>query len=319
MKFTEKQLREFVKPLSDTEEQACKNAIRMIAESLKQIGFDEEEGLNKKFSDTPSYQIRLTTSTNYKINIFLQGSYENNTNVSRNSDVDIAIVQEDIFRTKYRENVSREHYGFIKAPIRKVSFKTEVENALKKTFKDDVVRRNKSIKINGNSYRKDADAVPSLRFRDYRKDFNFDEDNYIGGILITPDNGEEIINYPEQHMKNGIQKNKETNYYFKKIVRVAKEMRYRMQDAGFGYAADISSFGVECLLWNVPNEVFLEYKDRYTLKFQSIVDFLFMNKHYVYGFKEINDIKLITQDDIEREKVYIGFIEELRKFYDYEI
>ena len=67
-------------------------------------------------------------------------------------------------------------------------------------------RKNKSIKIHGNTYRKDADSVPCRRYRDYRGDYQKDTKNYIPGIVITPDHGSRIINYPEQHIANGRKK-----------------------------------------------------------------------------------------------------------------
>ncbi len=319
MVFTEEQLRDFAKPLSDSEEEQCKNAIRMVVDSLRDLGLSEVESINRKYSNIPSYQVRMSGGNGYEVNIFLQGSYANNTNVRRNSDVDIAVVQEDQFRTKYREGVSREDYGFTSARVRAKTFKDEVEDALRNSFGLDVVRKNKSIRINGNSYRKDTDTVPSLRYRDYSNDYLFVESNYVGGIIIKPDVGDEIINYPEQHMANGIEKNKETKYYFKKMVRVGKEMRYRMKDEGYRYASEASSFGVECLLWNVPNDVFLKYNDLYVFKFNNIVQYLFDNRHLVKTFKEVNDIKFITDDGSEREKIYRGFIEELKEFYKYEL
>ena len=48
--------------------------------------------------------------------------------------------------------------------------------------------------------------------------------NYIGGIEIRPDSGGSIINFPEQHIKLGIAKNKNTKYNYKKCVRIAKKI-----------------------------------------------------------------------------------------------
>ncbi len=179
-------------------------------------------------------------------------------------------------------------------------------------------RKNKSIKIHGNSYRKDADSVPALRYRDYSYDYRFDPENYVGGILIKADDGTEVINYPEQHIKNGIDKNKRTNLYFKKMVRIAKEMRYQMQDEGYEFAQKASSFGIECLLYNVPDEIFAKY-DYYKYIFDDIVEFLYDNKHSINSFVEVNGIKKLCYDSDDREKIYKGFIDDLKGFYSYEI
>ena len=59
MRFTEEQLRDFAKPLSETEEQQCKNAIRMVADSLKELGLYEGSTINRKYPNTPSYQVKM--------------------------------------------------------------------------------------------------------------------------------------------------------------------------------------------------------------------------------------------------------------------
>lgn len=318
MKFSEDQLKEFAKPLSQTEENQCKNAIGMVADALKDIGLREEETIHKSFSDTPSYQLRMSGNYGYEVKIFLQGSYANNTNVRRNSDVDIAVVQEDRFRTKYREGINDSYYGFTKATPRERSFKDEVEIALRKKFGSDVIRKNKSIRINGNSYRNDADSVPALRYRDYTNDYRYDSNNFIGGIVIKPDKGSEIINYPEEHIKNGIEKNKRTNYYFKKMVRIAKEMRYKMIESNYSSAQEISSFLVECLIWNAPDEYFTKYIN-YRFIFDEILSFLYSNLNDMISFKEVNNIKYIWRDDPDRLKYCENFIKDLYRFYEYEI
>lgn len=318
MKFTEEQLRNFAKPLSETEEQQCKNAVNMVGEALKELGLEENRPIERKFKETPSYQLRMSGGQGYDVTIFLQGSYANNTNVRRNSDVDIAVVQENIFRTKYRPGASRDDYGFSVVNPSSISFKDEVEMVLKNKFGEEVKRGNKSIKIVGNSYRKDTDTVPSLRYRDYSRDYQNDANNFVGGILIKPDIGNEILNYPEQHLENGIEKNKYTDYYFKKMVRVGKEMRYRMKEEGYSSAKKASSFGLECLIWNVPNEHFLQHDNNYTLKFQEIVDYLYFSRDKISTFREVNGIKLLNEDDSQRSAIYKEFIEDLKEYYDYE-
>lgn len=318
MIFTEEQLKDYAKPLSETEENQCKNAIRMVSNALKDLGLSENE-METIYGASTAYQIRMSGGlSRYDIKLFLQGSYANNTNVRGHSDVDIAVVQEDIFRPAYRLNVSGADYGFTNATPRIKSFKDEVEDILRNHFGKDVERKNKSIKINGNSYRKDTDSVPSMRHRDYRQDYTFDKENYIGGILIKADDGQEIINYPEQHIKNGVEKNNATNYYFKKMVRIAKELRYQMKDLRYPYAQKASSFGVECLLWNVPNEYFTKYST-YRYAFDEIVGYLYDNRYSTLNFMEVNNIKKLCDDSPDRRDIYKGFIEELKGFYEYEI
>ena len=76
MKYTESQLEGFTKPISDSEEQRCENMIRMVKDAIQ--GY---------YNETRDYKMNLS---DYEI--FLQGSYANNTNVKQNSDVDIFVM-----------------------------------------------------------------------------------------------------------------------------------------------------------------------------------------------------------------------------------
>ena len=44
------------------------------------------------------------------------------------------------------------------------------------------------------------------------------------------------------------------------MVRIAKEMRYQMQDERYEFCTEKQAlFGIECLLYNVPDEIFTKY------------------------------------------------------------
>lgn len=321
MIFTEEQLKNYAAPLSDTEKKQCLNAIGMVRDALKELGFtDDGKPISKIQEDTNAYAIEMRNSYSLrKVKLFIQGSYANNTNVRTQSDVDIAVVQEEVFITKFRDSSSSypqssTDYNFRDAPTPVKSFKDEVEECLKKKFGDSVERKNKSIKINGNTYRKDADSIPCRRYRDYRNDYEKKESNYVAGIIITPDSGKTIINYPEQHIINGKKKNNDTNHYYKKMVRILKKMRYMMCDNGYPIASKVSSFGIESLLWNIPDDIFTMYT-RYKYSFNGILDYLYNHRNSMGSYKEANGINSLypTQAD---ERNYKDFIEELKKFYE---
>lgn len=323
MKFTEDKLKLFAAPLSETENQKCLNAIGMIRDSLKMLGFtDDNKSISKLYEDTYAYSLEMrSTYDSRKVKLFIQGSYANNTNVRTQSDVDIAVVQEDVFTTKYRSSTafpqSDSDYGFHTIPPAVKSFKDEVEECLKNKFGTDVERKNKSVKVHGNTYRKDADTVPCRRHRDYQNDFSKNPENFIGGILIIPDVGSTIVNYPEQHILNGKKKNVETNTYYKKMVRIIKNIRYIMSDCGYSSADNVSSFGLESLLWNIPNEVFTKYST-YRYIIDELISYLHDNQASLASYKEVNGIKTICQTAIEVEN-YKMYIRDLNKFYEYEI
>jgi len=258
LKFTESMLTNYSQPLSATEDGQCKNAIRMVADALKTLGFtDDNAAITPLYTDTFAYSLQMRRSSDSRnIKLFVQGSYANNTNVRTESDVDVAVIQEETFLPEYRKDSvypqSGADYGFTPAPAAAKTFKDEVQEALKCKFGTDVERKNKSIKVHGNTYRKDADTVPCRRYRDYRQDYRRDASNFVGGVVIYPDNGGMIINYPEQHIANGRKKNNDTNHHYKKMVRIMKKMRYLMEDsyitAYSSVAKNVSSFMLESLL-----------------------------------------------------------------------
>lgn len=72
MATTEQQLIGWSKPVSTTEDEKCKRAISQITAAIR-----------NKFGSS--------------VTVFLQGSYENNTNVRRDSDVDIVVRHDGYF------------------------------------------------------------------------------------------------------------------------------------------------------------------------------------------------------------------------------
>ncbi len=319
MKFTEDQLKLYAAPLSDTEDKQCLNAIGMVRDALKRLGFtDDNKAITKLYEDTFAYSIQMRNLlSSRQIKIFIQGSYANNTNVRTQSDVDIAIVQEEVFQTEYRSGVTDVNYGFYVVSAAPKTFKDEVQDCLEYKFGQDVERKNKSIKVNGNTYRKDADTVPCQRLRNYIQEYYNNANNYIGGIVIKADDGSRIINYPEQHIENGRRKNNDTNYYYKKMVRIVKKIRYMMEDLNYSSAKNISSFGLESLLWNIPNGTFMKYSS-YRFIFGDVVDYLYDHMSSVSSYKEANGIKQLCPHSLDVEN-YTAFITDLKSIYQYDI
>ena len=70
MKFTESMLTNYSQPLSATEDGQCKNAIRMVADALKTLGFtDDNAAITPLYTDTFAYslRIRVISSCSYKV------------------------------------------------------------------------------------------------------------------------------------------------------------------------------------------------------------------------------------------------------------
>ena len=63
MKFTEDKLKLFAAPLSETENQKCLNAIGMIRDSLKMLGFtDDNKSISKLYEDTYAYSLEMRST-----------------------------------------------------------------------------------------------------------------------------------------------------------------------------------------------------------------------------------------------------------------
>ena len=321
LKYTEEQLAKMASPISKSEDEKCKNAIKMVRDAMKHLNYtDDGNDIYSLEENSYAYALKLRErSSNKKITILIQGSYANKTNIPSESDVDVAIILESTFITKYRDNVTDKNYGFTEGTFSVQTLKDEVERALNFHFGyQGVERHDKSIKVYGNSYRVDADVVPAYRYRDYSNDWNNDENNYVGGIEIKPDSGGSIRNYPEQHIRNGVSKNKETKYNLKKCVRIAKNMREELKEHGFTVSDKISSFGIESLLWNVSNEPYIKYPSILRFTFDEVLKYLEKDVNNFDNYKEANGIKPLFTDE-DTKKAYKDFVLILRNFYQYAI
>lgn len=316
MKYTEKQISKMASPISQSENEKCKNAIRMVRDAMKKLNYtDDGKDIRSYMTESYSYALDLRQQyTGKKITLLVQGSYANKTNIPTESDVDVAVILESTFIAKYRAGATDSNYGFTDGTFSASELKDEVEKALKQHFGyQGVKRHDKCIKVIGNTYRVDADIVPAYRYRDYSNDYINDSNNYIGGIEIRPDSGGRIINYPEQHIKLGIAKNKVTKYNFKKCVRIIKSMREDMEENGYAVSSKISSFGLESLLWNVDVSAYTKYSNILRYTFDEVISF-FKNDFWKFDdYTEANGIKPLFPD-IATKSAYQKFINDLYDF-----
>ena len=299
MKFTEKQIIKMASTISQSEDEKCKNAIRMVSDALKKINYTDDGAEIRSYA-TESYSYTLDLRhrfTDNKITLLVQGSYANKTNISSESDVDVAVILESTFTTKYRSGVSDDDYGFSDGKFSVFDLKEEVQKALNQHFGyQGVERHDKCIKVTGNTYRVDAEK----------------------GIEIRPDSGGSIINYPEQHIKSGIAKNRVTNYNFKKCVRIIKNMREEMKNLGYTISPKISSFGLESLLWNVDISAYNKYPSILRYTFDEVLKYLVNNFSNFEKYTEINAIKPLFVDNSDLYS-YQKYISDLNQFFDYDI
>jgi hypothetical protein len=226
----ESTFRNWASPPGKTEQERCKNTERTIKNAIA-----ASPQLNKR-----------------NIEVFTQGSYRNNTNVRQDSDVDIGILCYDTFLMELPQGYTRENFNINPATYSYAQFKNEVGQALVDYFGSAAVSRgNKAFDIKENSYHVDADVAPFFEHRRYSTN-----GTYLSGVELIPDNGGTIINWPEQHYNNGVSKNSSTYRRYKAMVRILKKLCNEMADNGVSIAGTIPGFLNECLVWNVPNNLF---------------------------------------------------------------
>ena len=190
---------------------------------------------------------------NRGISVFTQGSYRNNVNVRQESDIDIGVVCSDTFYYDFESQNLRELVTptILPASYSFSDFKRDLQEALETKFGQSSVRRgNKAFDISANSYRVEADVAPFFEHRRY-----YSQTDFHKGVQMLSDYGQVICNWPDQHYDNGVSKNTATSRRYKRTVRIFKKLSIEMTEARIA-AADLPGFFIECLIWNVPNEVF---------------------------------------------------------------
>jgi predicted nucleotidyltransferase len=259
---------------SDTEQDKCGNA---------------ERAIRKAIAASPTLREK-------PIDVFVQGSYANGTNVRQDSDVDVCVLYKgNAFFTDYQlaPNLNDAALSLITADYNYRVFKIEIEAALVAYFGRQSVRRgNKAFDIRENTYRIDADVVPCFEHRLYSGDrFNY---SYRSGTQLFPDNGPKIVNWPKQNHDNGAVKDLLTGSKFKALTRILKNLRFKMMDEGDKLAEAIPSYLIECLLWNVPVERFANVL--YTQNFHQVLAYLWgqtRTDESCNGWTEVNDVKFL--------------------------
>jgi hypothetical protein len=198
-------------------------------------------------------------------NTHMQGSYANDTNVYRDSDVDIIIRldstfyhnanmlpgdQSRIFELKYPGTAE---YGL-------ADFKADVAKWLYQKFGGINVGQ-KAISIPGDGRRRDCDVLACARFKHYYYITESDE-SFADGICFFLRDGSRIVNFPVQHSDNCTAKHKSTNQWFKPTVRLYKNIRNYLVDKHIIADGVAPSYFIEGMLFNVP-------PDRFGVNFDS--------------------------------------------------
>jgi hypothetical protein len=277
-------LEHWEKPASLSEEEIVERAASMVRETMARNRWFTAEG----------------------VQIVPQGSYYNNTNVRRESDMDLRAIHPSIY-IKYAPGVVREYayralayysigrtYGEGASQMR-----TEISRQLTAKFGVAHVDAtgSKAIRLIGVAgSRANLDIVPC--FVHHHVVWNPVNKIYqtINGIAILDRTGGLTIDFPEQHHNNGIAKRARTRFRFKKNVRMLKNLRDELVEQGIFGNKELPSYLIESLVYQVEDDHFLvDWDDRYD-RLLRIVERMWAQLNvpdWSNSAREINDIKLL--------------------------
>jgi len=235
---------------------------------------------------------------NLKIRVFAKGSYPNNTNVRKDSDIDIAVELQKLIVVDYFDGITDDETGLRNyTGISRQLFKSHVGEALEKEFGIYKIDRtgNKVFRIRGSDKTKDSDIIPCTTYRRYYK---WGYRKGIKLILNQPD-GKYNVNYPDKHLENGADKNTSTKKRFKSVVRILKNANnYRVEREN---AQDYPSFMIECLAYNIDKSTYLAtdpWRDILNNLCTEAREYLKLDESQVTNrWREVNNYKYLFQED----------------------
>lgn len=258
------------RPPGTTQEEKCGNA---------------ERAIKKAIAASDALASRNVT-------VLTQGSYRNRTSVKMESDVDICVRCNESFFFDLPEGASASDFGIsTPAAYPFAQFKSDVGKSLVDYFgSSHVSPGKKAFDVHENTYRVDADVIPTFEYRRYLAD-----GRHLSGTAFFADGAMvKTINWPEQNYANGRVKNDATNRRFRAVVRILKTLRNEMAEANIAAAQPIPSYLSECLAWNVPNEGF--DRGSYVADVRWALAHLFnstMNDEVCKEWGEVNELKYL--------------------------
>jgi hypothetical protein len=193
--------------------------------------------------------------------VYAKGSYKNNTNVRRDSDIDVALECRELFTLGLEPGVDqaavwswhghvpyagalRDPYGHFDARV----FKAAIGEALAGAFgAETVARSDKVFTLTRGPGSPAADVVPCVSYRHH-----FSVERFSAGIQLLPDRPhlQPVFNFPSQHLYNGVAKNTATARRFKRVVRILKNLENAMVESRL--IDPLASYLIESLVYNAP-------------------------------------------------------------------
>tara|TARA_R100001143_G_C3361001_1_gene135705 strand:- start:10980 stop:11846 length:867 start_codon:yes stop_codon:yes gene_type:complete len=201
--------------------------------------------------------------------VYLQGSYKNNTNIYSESDVDVVV---ELTSTFYN-NLSQEQQAFLglrSAYYGFIEFKNDVIRCLSEYYgKQDINPDNKVVKLAPNSGRRPADILICCTYREY---YRVESNAYHDGVYFrTSRTHQNCYSFPKKHYENTVGKNQDCNGNFKSMVRIFKNVNRTLVNRGDIIAKTAPSYFIECLLGNIS---YNQFQGIYSEMFMNILEYL---------------------------------------------
>jgi len=243
---SEDQLSDMTRPAFGNEEQRAVNTERIIREAV----------------------LRHPLLATLSPKVYAKGSYRNNTNVRRDSDVDVAVEYTGINFPTYGKTADPAQIDRAlgltpydgplldaRGETNMALFKDAVGEALTGAFgSSTVTRHNKVFTVRESSRSLAADVIPCATHVHY-----WSTTSSATGVRLLPDRPtwHRVDNYPQQHYANGVVKNERTQRRFKRVVRILKTLENRM--VADGVSPVVPGYLVECLVHGAPDPCFSGY------------------------------------------------------------
>jgi len=198
---------------------------------------------------------------NMAYEVYLQGSYKNDTNIRGDSDVDVVVQLNSTFGYDLSglDEEQKRHFSQSypsNATYQFEHFRADVLRSLRAYYGQAAVTEgSRALKLAAASGRLTADVIPAIQHRKYRYFFGTNGENHVEGIKLWDRHKLEIVNFPKIHYENGVTKQSppRTNGWYKPTVRIFKNARTYLIGQGLLEEDLAPSYFLECLLYNVPD------------------------------------------------------------------
>lgn len=290
MPISEGQLNRWAQIPSSSEMSRIQNTHNAVREALK--------------AKLPTTEIRARHNlAEYNYDVYLQGSYANDTYIRLNSDVDVVVELNSTWGYDVSQLSQREQAAFQAAYSTSQytfqQYKQDIFQALQKYFgTNQVAWSRKCIKIKESDSRVPADVVPAFQHRKYKWFYHALPDGhaFVEGIKFwNTDDNTVIINYPKLHKENLTLKHQVTGQRFKPMVRIFKNMRMKLIESNQLDGKTAPSYYLENLLYNTTDSCYQgTYTDMTIRTLQQLYDDLKSGR--ISGYKCANEQESLMSD-----------------------